>query len=872
LFLVVTAFLAAAFVLVPRKAVGSERQEGGPDTLDTLPPYHGDQLREIAFPLGGIGTGSISLGGRGDLRNWSLFNRPNIGSRLPFSWFYIWAEAEGQEPVTKVLESAPATPYVDDGHGQGLYKMGAGLPHVDACTFRGEYPFAQIEFEDRALPVKVFLEAYNPFIPSNDTDSSIPVAILSYTVQNTGDAPVDATIAMNIFNPIGYPGSGDFLGGHLGKNVNEYVERGPLRGLYFTSQKYPEDDPKFGQIAVTTAWPEITYRTHWLRGTGWFDNFQDFWQDFSADGMFEERSYEPSGNGQSDTGSIGARIRLEPGETATVPFYLSWYFPTFVKYWAGPKPPTWRNHYAQHFRDALHVAAYVNRNAERLYGETRLFHDTLFESTLPTCVLDAVSSQMSTLKTTTCLRLEDGRFYAFEGSSNEGGCCEGSCTHVWNYAQALPFLFPSLERSMRTTDYEFNLFDDGKMCFRLQLPLGSPPTKFHAAADGQMGGIIKLYRDWKLCGDDDWLRTLWPLAQRALEYAWVEWDKDRDGVMEAVQHNTYDIEFHGPNTMMGSLYLGALRAAEEMCRYLGDAEKADEYRAVFESGRERMDRDLFNGEYYVHKFPRDNPPPHQYGEGCLSDQLIGQWMSHMNGLGYLFEPEHVQSTMRAIFTHNWHETLEDHANCQRVFALNDEPGLILCSWPRGGKLVDRFVYSDEVWCGIEYQVASHLVYEGMIDDALKIVKGVRARHDGVRRNPWDEFECGHHYARSMASWAVLVALSGYSFDMPHRGLGFRPRVNENEFRTFWSADSAWGSYAQRKAGSGGTATFDVRYGEIRLERLSLGSFDGAKTVTARVGDSDIKAKLVPADHGVVVEFEDGVSLSADDEPLVIEVS
>jgi len=868
--LVVAALLVVTTLLVPRRAVGVEHEVGGAQALDTLSPYQGRQLNEIAFPLGGIGAGSISLGGRGDLRNWAIFNRPNIGSRLPYSWFLVWVQEEGRDPVAKVLESPPGPPYVDDGHGRGLYEIGAGLPHVASSTFSGEYPFAQVEFQDTTLPVKMSVEAYNPFIPLNDDDSSIPVAILAYRVENTCANPVEATIAMNIFNPIGYAGNGGFFGPHLGKNVNEFVKRGPLKGLYLTSEKHPAEDPRFGQIAVTTPWPEVTCRTHWLRA-GWFDSFQDFWEDFSADGIFTERSYGPSEEGQSDTGSVGARIKLLPGESVTIPFYISWYFPTFVKYWVGSEPPTWKNYYASKFSDALDVAEYVHENIERLYSETRLFHDTLFESTLPEYVLDAASSQMSTLKTTTCLRLEDGRFYAFEGSSNKGGCCEGSCTHVWNYAQALPFLFPALERSMRTTDYEFNLQEDGKMCFRLQLPLGSAPWEFHGAADGQMGGIIKLYRDWKISGDDDWLAQLWPLAQRALEYAWKEWDKDRDGVMEGIQHNTYDIEFSGPNTMMGSLYLGALRAAEEICRYRGDDGKADEYRAVFEKGRERMDEELFNGEYYIHKFPLDDPPPHQYGEGCLSDQLIGQWMAHMNGLGYLFDPEHVRSSMQAIFKHNWHQNLEDHANCQRVYALNDEPGLILCSWPRGNKLVDRFVYSDEVWCGIEYQVASHLIYEGMIDEALQIVKGVRARHDGERRNPWDEFECGHHYARSMASWALLIALSGYSFDMPTHTLGFRPRINQEGFKVFWSTDSGWGIYSQRKAGSGGTATFDVRYGSVRLKRLYLGSFDGVRKVKTRLGAVQIRAELLSPDTGVVVEFVDDITIDAEDEPLVIEL-
>jgi len=268
-------------------------------------------------------------------------------------------------------------------------------------------------------------------------------------------------------------------------------------------------------------------------------------------------------------------------------------------------------------------------------------------------VLDAVSSQASILHSPTVLRLPDGTFYGFEGCHATSGCCEGSCTHVWNYAQTVAFLFPALERSLRDADYTYNLKDDGYMGFRLQLPLGSPPASFHPAADGQIGGALKVYRDWHLSGDDAWLRRLWPKVKKALEYAWVHWDADRDGVMEGIQHNTYDIEFHGPNTMMGSFYLGALRAGEEMARYLGDMAAAEHYRAVYESGRARMEVLLFNGEYYRQLVDQDPALKYQYGEGCLSDQMIGQWFAHLVGLGYLFEPEHVRSAIAAVFRHNW---------------------------------------------------------------------------------------------------------------------------------------------------------------------------------------------------------------------------
>ena len=845
--------------------------------------YEGAQLAQIAFPLGGLGTGCVSLSGKGELLDWEIFNRPNKGTILPYSFFTLWAQAEGQAAVTRVVQASPTPPFTGQGGGgyQGLgfgvtRENGAGFPHLRAARFRGEFPFAEIEFEDETLPVQVKLEAYSPFIPLDPDDSGIPIAVLRYHLRNEGPTPVRVTLAGNLFNPIGYKGSGPFLGEHLGQNVNSYVDDGAVRGLMMASSRYPQSAPQFGSLALTTSWPETTYQSCWLRA-GWFDAMHDFWDHFSREGTLPERTYGPSAEGQSDVGTLGLRATLQPGESAILPFYVTWYFPNFIMYWrparqcaCGEERPVWKNYYASQWRDALDVARYYATHEQRLYRETRLFHDTLFASKLPPYVLDALSSQASILHSPTVLRLEDGTFYGFEGCHSDSGCCEGSCTHVWNYAQTAAFLFPSLERSLRVADYTCNMREDGHMCFRLQLPLGSPLWDFHAAADGQMGGILKLYRDWRLCGDDDWLRALWPKVKKALEYAWVEWDTDQDGVIEGVQHNTYDIEFHGPNTMIGSFYLGALRAASEMARYLGEIEAAEKYERVYQRGRERMDQDLYNGEYYVQKVDLEKAPKYQYGEGCLSDQMIGQWFAHIVSLGYLFDPAHVRSATRAIFEHNWRADFWEHPNPQRIYALNDEQGLLLCSWPRGGRPQLPFVYSDEVWCGIEYQVASHLIYEGFLEEGLAIVKGLRARHDGLRRNPWNEFECGSHYARSLASWSLLTALSGFHFDLPHKTLGFAPRLYAEDWHSFWSAGSGWGLYTQRLGEKGGEVRLSVAYGELILERLILGSIQSPATVRASLQGREVPATLTAEGGAWVVRFPEGVRLLQGQE-LVLKV-
>jgi len=818
--------------------------------------YSGRNLEQISFPLGGIGTGSVGLSGYGGLRDWEIFNRPNIGGILPFTFPILYAKAKGEAPVCRVAQGPVPPPHIGGGMGDPCVN-GEGFPHMDGSTFRGEYPFAWIDFESRKLPVTVSLEAYNPFIPSCPDESGFPAAILKYTLKNKRRKPVEATLAWSLFNPIGATGladqdraAGPAESGY-GRNVNRFIERGGLRGLEFASEKWAADHPRFGSLALTTPEKRVTVMKYWSR-EGWFAPKHEFWDVFSATGRLPDHDYGPSEDGQTTPGALGVRVTLKPGASKTVTFYITWYFPNFEMYWHRPSgnsggccmassasKPVWKNHYATQFDGAFDVAAKLHACEARLYEQTRRFHDALFSSTLPPVVLDAISSQMAILKTATCLRLTDGTFYGFEGCTNCGGCCEGSCTHVWNYQQALPFLFPSLERSMRTADYKYNLREGGSLGFRLSLPLGAPPNDFLPCAAGQMGGILKMYRDWKISGDDAGLRHLWPRVKQALEFAWTTWDPEKTGVMTGVQHNTYDIEFHGPNPLTAGFYLGALAAGAEMAAHVGEEDSAAEYRALYERGRDWIEKHLFNGEYYVQKYDPKRAPKYQFGKGCLSDQLLGQWMTALFGLGYVFDSRRVRTTLKSIVRYNWRADLREHANAQRVYALNDEAGLLLCSWPRGGRPAIPFPYSDEVWTGIEYQVASHCILEGLVKEGLAIVQAARDRHDGIKRNPWDEFECGHHYARAMSSYGLLLALSGFRFDKGAGILGFDPRIQPERFQCFWALDAVWGTYAQR----GRQAVLSVLHGELILSRIDLPHFRGAKTATVRASKHAFKISV-----------------------------
>jgi len=878
--------------------------------------FSGEDLKMIAFPIGGLGTGNITLGGRGEIRELEIFNRPAKGKAPDFTFFSIWAEEQGKESVARILERQYFPPYVA---WMGIPRNQLpGVSRFNEVIFKGEYPFAYLTFEDEEVPLEVKLEAYNPFIPLAPDRSGLPAAVFNWKIKNVKASSVKVSLAFSMLNPIRTIDSSSRQS--FGKNLNQYIDEGGFKGIKMWSNRADEAALEYGSLAFVVTEKDVDVQTRWYRG-GWWDNAHIFWDDFSDDGRIENvTDSEESPEGRSDVATLLVHLELKPGEERIVPFYLTWHFPNRENYWNREEEvrgKRFKNHYATKFRDAWDVAHSLIKNGEELYRDTQTYHDVLFGSTYPSYVLDALSSQASSLKTNLVMRTEEGRLFAFEGLTDDSGCCPMNCTHVWNYEQTLAYLFPCLERTMRETDFLHNTFANGYQVFRTLMPLGKYWWTYKPCADGQMGNIVRVYREWKLSGDTEWLRKLWPKVKAALEFAWkgvgevsedlkwqkdrlhLPWDPDKDGVMEGEQHNTYDIEFYGPNTMTGSLYLAALRAASEMAEAVGDKKKADEYFKIFQKGSKQYDSLLWNGEYYIQKVDvmeglvvpenlrtpekkcespackgKESPggkkdalekgdivPKYQYGEGCLSDQLLGQYLAHAAGLGYVLPKENVDKAVKSIFQHNFLKDLSRFSNVQRVYALNEEAGLLLCSWPKGERPALPFVYSDEVWTGIEYQVAASLIYSGHIDEGLTIVKALRERYCGLNRNPWDELECGHHYARAMASWAVLLALCGYQYDGTTGFIAFSPKINTENFSTFWSSGTGWGSFDLK----GNEVVLKVEYGSLKLAKLGLSRGYGFRSIkTLRVRSGKAGASLRSEKDLAVVYLDEPVELEPGD--------
>jgi non-lysosomal glucosylceramidase len=579
----------------------------------------------------------------------------------------------------------------------------------------------------------------------------------------------------------------------------------------------------------------------------------------SLAGLFESNSaQQPEETSALDAQLIGAvhvPFQLAPGQERVFTFGVSWCLPNMHR-----ESRRVGNAYTRRFPHATEVAAFLATEQVRCSQATRLWRDTYYDSTLPFWLLDRLHSTVSTLATATAQRWENGRFWGWEGC----GCCHGTCGHVWNYAQAMARLFPDLERSVR----EMQDFAPGVGFNAATGSIGFRGEGWDLwAGDSQGGYILKAYREHLCSADDGFLKRNWPQIRKAAEFLIAE-DGDADGLLEGRQHQTYDENYYGANTFVGALYLGALRAAEVMATELGDDSFARQCRRIFEAGRQRSMERLFNGEYFIQTVDLKKHPDWQYADGCLADQLFGQTWAHQVGLGYLYPRPAVEQALRSIWKYCWAPDIKpqnDAHSPERWFAYPGEAGLFTCTWPKSPHLGPKSTrYRDEIWTGIEYQVASHMAAEGMITEALAICRAVHERYHPAKRNPWNEIECGDHYARGMASWGVLTALAGFEYHGPKGIIGFAPRLTPADFRCCFTAAEGWGTFSQTSANGRQNSVLALKWGRLRLKELRVVPASGGKLagVEVALGGETKPAEAIPDGEWMRVVFRDPIVLSA----------
>ncbi len=828
-----------------------------------LKHYDQDHIDKVALPLGGIGTGTVSLGGRGDLRDWEIMNRPGKGfkagpggNRHPF--FAIFIDDGEMKQSSALLGPVPISDYECK---EGRKPDNHGLPRFRNCSFDAAYPFGIVNLSDRRLPVDVKVKGFNPLIPGDADASGIPIAVLKYEISNTTNKSLTVSVCGVMENFIGADGEtgyrdwkGDFKPSGAKDNKNVF-RKSNVQGIYMYSDGVDSLAEQWGTIALTTdASYDVSYRTSFI-DRSWGNALLDFWDDFSDDGIIDNRK-QPIKVHDPNV-ALAVKTEIPAHSKKEIIFYLTWHFPN-RKAWSNE---VIGNYYTTQYKDAWDVIEKTEPRLHELEHKTKEWVSAFIKSDLPEVVKEAALFNVSTLRSQTTFRIKSGQMMGWEGCMDTRGSCFGSCTHVWNYEQATAFLFGDLAKSMREVEYRYSTQKNGLMSFRANLPLAQSTGWSLAAADGQMGTIMKMYRDWQLSGDDEFLNELWPNVKKAVEFCWIPggWDDDMDGVMDGCQHNTMDVEYYGPNPQMQLWYLGALRAAEEMAKYQKDSDFSEKCHSLFEKGSNWTDQNLFNGEYYIQIIQppvegdsiasgltysmgakdRSNPD-YQLGEGCLVDQLVGQYMAHILDLGYLVKPENLKTTFGSILKYNYKESMMDHFNPMRSYALGEEAALLMASFPKSRPKVP-FPYFYEVMTGFEYVAAIGILYEGMEQEGLSTINDIRNRYDGEKRSPFNEAECGHHYARAMASWAAPIAVTGFNYSGVFKIMKFKA----NEGKYFWSNGYSYGTIDIKLLDTNYDILIKLLGGKLELKSFELrdkGSIIFEKVQFIEEGD-ELKFKI-----------------------------
>ena len=807
--------------------------------------YEGAYTSRIAFPIGGIGAGMFCWEGNGAISHLSLRHHPDaFNEPRMFGAIHV----KGVENGTKVLEG-PVQDWKISGTSGAFWGGNGwwGLPRFDAASFSSRFPFATIKLSCDDIPFNVEMKAWSPFIPTDQDNSSLPVGAIEYTFSNPTANDLEAIFSYNAETFFRKDWRDECT---IGKMKNGYVISTPA----LPGKEYNKAD-----FAIFTDAADTQVDYAWFRGS-WFDKLTMAWNNLSAGVMPTNEPVEEGAAGAS----LFVPVNLKAGESKTVRVYMAWYVPksdlrngkdaktdsdisfgpaSGRKICDGKIPEFYEPWYSHRFGSIDDVSTYWLTSYDKLKKDSKLFTDAFYDSSLPPEVLEAVSANLSILKSPTVLRQHDGRMWNWEGTGNETGSCPGSCTHVWNYAQAIPHLFPALERTLRETEFYVNQNKEGHQEFRANLPIRPILHDFYSAADGQMGGIAKVYRDWRISGDNEWMKDIYPRVKESLDYCIRTWDPRRAGIMDEPHHNTYDIEFWGANGMHQSFYATALQAVVLMGKAMND--DVSGYEELLAKCKEYTEGNLFDGEYFIQNIQwtglnapdpielakgslsvwyspeaevvlREEGPKYQYGKGCLSDGVLGCYMAFTAGMDEPIDREKVLGHLKSVHKYNFKKDLSNHANPQRPgYALGNEGGLLLCTWPKGGKLQLPFVYSNEVWTGIEYQVASHLMRQGEVEKGLEIVRAARDRYDGRVRNPYNEIECGAWYARALASYAMLQGLTGVRYDAVDKTLYVDSNVGD--FKSFLSTNSGFGTVELKN----GKVTLTVYYGEIVPEKCDV---------------------------------------------------
>ena len=831
-----------------------------------------DELKYIGMPVGGVCAGQLYISGDGRLWLWDIFQSnyeregPADGNKWRLDQFtmgglYQNPRTSSNESDRFQVESGFAIRWTENDQTKTLSLDGNGF---DDVSFRGEYPVAKITYKDDDLPITVKLKAYSPFTPLNVKDSGIPATILSYELKNRGDQAVNLDI-----------------GGWLENKVCPEIEN-----VEFMRTNTILRSENKTTVFMTAAGDGLSAR----RGYG----------DMAISILGESTNHNASarlksgdcesgvfaGNGdanadfevtQAALGGLSTSLTLNPGDSKTVTFLVSWYFPYYneqptdgSQMGAIKDLATLKRHYANHFSDANDVSSYLADDFDRLSDTTLAWNKTWYDSTLPYWFLDRSFISLDCLASQTSHLFDNGRFWGWEGVD----CCPGTCTHVWQYAQGMARIFPSIERDLRTrVDFGIS-YDNGLIHYR-----GENGTRY--AIDGQLGTIIRAYREHKMAADDAFLSEIWPRVKQSMQYV-IDQDANGEGLLEGEQPHTLDAAWYGPMGWISGMYLAAMKACEQMAIEMDDVDFAETCASILDKGTDNYVDKLFNGEYFVHLAPDFESI--NTNDGCHIDQVLGQSFAHQVNLPGVIPQKETRKALESLWKFNFApdagQYAEDHAviKGERIYAMPGESGLLMTTWPYGGDenavpgMAERpddkehwigpGGYFDECMNGFEYQAASHMVWENMLTEGLSVMKAVHERYHGSKRNPYDEVECSSHYARSMAAYGVFVAACGFEYHGPKGMLGFGPKISPEDFKSAFVAAEGWGSFTQEVDHGRQSAEINLHYGKLELKQFSLGQVKGTKAngVNVTVDGKSVEAAFSMDEGQYIARFDSKIIL------------
>jgi uncharacterized protein (DUF608 family) len=759
--------------------------------------FEGDHLEYIDFPVGGIGVGAIHMNGSAERHAWQIFG--SVAYRqIPESFFAIGVRTS-QQSLVRVLQTTSV----------GIF------PPMQKLRLEARYPFATYQFLDEQLPCEITLTAFNPLIPLRARDSAMPCAVYRIRIHNPTNESLTVTTLATQLNAVGYRADKPIVGRRyegFGGNINRVHHTDKGSWLCMTRH----DASEAGEIILTVDNPKGKVLTNWEDA----ETLKALFSDPAKIETVEEGETSPSPSGETVSGAVLSVLDIPSGETREVTYVVTWYLPgqpAGSGAWGckGRRYEAW-------WPSAKDLASELERRLPELEAASRAYIDTLYESNLPYWLLDRISSQVAILRSPTVFWCREGYFGGWEGCNIDAGCCHGNCNHVWHYAQVHARLFPEIARLVREQEFTYQKADGA-------IPHRQPDS--FPAFDGQCGAVLNSYREHLMSPDALWLESRWPAIRSAMDYVIQRWDPDGDGLLSGPQWNTLDGELGGNSSWLGSLYLAALKAAEEMATLQGDAGSAEKYQRIWRSGSEKQDKLLFNGRYYI-QVP-DATPHEDYGEGCAIDQVLGQWWANQLDLGWVYPPEHVATALESLFRLNFQGRMEGLPQRPRKFVADDDGGMQMFVWPEGTKPpVPTIRYASEVMTGFEYAAAAAMIRSGLLKEGFTVCRAIAQRYDGRKRlglnggnwgysgNPFGDDECGKFYARAMSVWSVLLACQGFAYDGPGQHIGFAPVWQPENHQSFFTAAEGWGLYSQVRDGNRQNHRIDVRFGQLRVRTFS----------------------------------------------------